>query len=394
MSNILDVCLEYWIDGFIATRHCLSSGWQRRFEEGIFRGKETGMFEDIQTPAVLVDIDIAKRNIERFQAYADGHGLKVRPHIKTHKLPAIAEMQLDAGAVGITCQKVSEAEAMVAGSDRLTDVLIAYNILGDAKLEALLALAQKARLAVVADNATVTDGLSAVFAAAGATLDVLVECNTGADRCGVGSPQEAAVLAVRIASSPGLRFRGLMTYPPVGGAAAVQDFMSEARALIEVKGITVPTITSGGSPDMMLAHEAPITTEYRPGTYVYNDRSLVARGVCDWDDCALTVLATVVSVPSANRAIIDAGSKTLTSDLLGLTGHGHVLGRPDLAIDQLSEEHGRLRSEGDIGLRVGERLRIVPNHACVVTNMVDAVHFISKDRPPQFRPVPARGKIV
>jgi D-serine deaminase-like pyridoxal phosphate-dependent protein len=145
---------------------------------------------------------------------------------------------------------------------------------------------------------------------------------------------------------------------------------------------------------MMSAHLAPVTTEYRPGTYVYNDRSLVARGVCGWEDCALTVLATVVSVPAAGRAIIDAGSKTLTSDLLGLTGYGHVLGRPDIAIDQLSEEHGRLRSDGDIGLKVGERVRIVPNHACVVTNMVDAVYALQAGQAPQRWPVPARGKIV
>lgn len=352
------------------------------------------MFDNIQTPAVLVDIDVARRNIERFQAYADSHGLKVRPHIKTHKLPAIAEMQLDAGAVGITCQKISEAEAMIAGSDRLTDVLITYNILGDDKLAALVALARKVKLAVVADNATVIDGLSAAFTKAGLTLDVFVECNTGADRCGVGSPQEAAELAARIAAAPGIAFAGLMTYPPVGGAARVQAFLTEAKALIEAKGIAVPTITSGGSPDMMLAHLAPVATEFRPGTYVYNDRSLVARGVTNWDDCALTVLATVVSVPAPDRAIIDAGSKTLTSDLLGLVGHGHVLGRPDIAIDQLSEEHGRLRSEGDIGLTVGQRIRIVPNHACVVTNMVDGVYVHGKDRAPELWPVPARGKIV
>lgn len=352
------------------------------------------MFDEIQTPAVLVDIDVAKRNIARFQAYAEAHGLKVRPHIKTHKLPAIAELQLDAGAVGITCQKVSEAEAMVAGSGRLDDVLITYNILGDDKLHALVALSKKVRLAVVADNATVIDGLSAAFAAAGATLRVFVECNTGADRCGVATPQAAADLAGQIAAAPGLEFAGLMTYPPVGGTGKVQAFMTEAKALIEARGIAVPAITSGGSPDMMSAHLAPVTTEYRPGTYVYNDRSLVARGVCDWDDCALTVLATVVSVPAPDRAIIDAGSKTLTSDLLGLVGHGHVLGRPDIAIDQLSEEHGRLRAEGDIGLKVGQRLRIVPNHACVVTNMVDALYVFGKSKAPELWPVPARGKIV
>ena len=238
------------------------------------------MTSRIETPAVLVDLDLARRNVEKFQAYADRHGIRVRPHIKTHKLPYMAEMQLEAGAIGITCQKVSEAEAMVAASDRITDVLITYNIIGEEKLARLARLNDKVKLSVVADNATVVDGLSAHFAKADKQLAVLVECNTGADRCGVSTPQEAAELAQRIAAAPGLTFAGLMTYPPVGGAAAVQRFMSEARALIEAAGLTVPVITSGGTPSMMDAAEAPIVTEYRPGTYIYNDRSLVARGAC------------------------------------------------------------------------------------------------------------------
>ena len=348
----------------------------------------------VSTPAVIVDLDIARRNIARFQDYADAHGLKARPHIKTHKIPAIAEMQLAAGAVGITCQKVSEAEAMVAGSSAIRDVLITYNILGAEKLERLAALARKVSLGVIADNETVVAGLSSAFAAEPAPLRVLVECNTGADRCGVATPEEAAALARRIAAAPGLVFGGLMTYPPAKGAAAVQSFMTRAKALIEADGIDVPVITSGGTPSMMEAADAPVATEYRPGTYVYNDRSLVTRGACGWDDCALTVLATVVSVPSAHRAIIDAGSKTLTSDLLGLTGYGHVLGRDDIAIDQLSEEHGRLVSEGPINLKVGDRLHIVPNHVCVVTNMVDAVTIVENGKITGSWPVAARGRIV
>jgi D-serine deaminase-like pyridoxal phosphate-dependent protein len=352
------------------------------------------MFPEIQTPAVLVDIDVAKRNIQRFQTYADGRGLRVRPHIKTHKLPAIAEIQLRAGAVGITCQKVSEAEAMAAGSDQIRDVLITYNILGEDKLRALRALSEKVKLAVVADSRTVIEGLSAAFAGRERPLTVLVECNTGADRCGVASPENAAELADAIAKAPGLEFGGLMTYPPVGGAANVQAFMSRAKSLIEQSGLAVACVSSGGTPDMMSADKAPVTTEYRPGTYAYNDRSLVSRGVCGWDDCALTVLATVVSTPAANRAVIDAGSKTLTSDLLGLSGYGHVLGRPDLAVDQLSEEHGRLTAAGDIGLKVGQRVRIVPNHACVVSNMVDAVHILNGGEVTASWPVVARGKII
>jgi len=356
--------------------------------------KAAATLQTVNTPAVLVDLDIARRNIDRFQAYANANRLKVRPHIKTHKLPAVAEMQLRAGAVGITCQKVSEAEAMVAGSPEIRDVLITYNILGREKLEHLAALARKVTLSVVADNETVIDGLSAAFAAEPASLRVLVECNTGADRCGVPTPEAAATLAQSIAKAPGLVFGGLMTYPPVNGAAAVESFMSRAKAFLEAAGIAVPVITSGGTPSMMHAAEAPVTTEYRPGTYVYNDRSLVSRGVCSWDDCALTVLATVVSVPASNRAIIDAGSKALTSDLLGLSGYGHVLTRDDIAIDQLSEEHGRLVSEGPINLKVGDKLRIVPNHACVVTNMVDAVHIVEQGEITGLWPVAARGRIV
>ncbi len=348
----------------------------------------------VNTPAVLVDLEIARRNIERFQAYADAQGLAVRPHIKTHKLPAVAEMQLKAGAIGITCQKISEAEAMIAGSPKITDVLLTYNIIGLEKLEHLKALARKVTLSVVADSEAVVEGLSGAFASEPAPLPVLVECNTGADRCGVPTPESAAALAQRIAKAPGLVFGGLMTYPPAGGAAAVQSFMSRTKAFIEAAGLTVPVITSGGTPSMMQAAEAPVTTEYRPGTYVYNDRSLVSRGVCGWEDCALTVLATVVSVPAANRAIIDAGSKALTSDLLGLSGYGHVLGRDDIAIDQLSEEHGRLVSKGPIHLNVGDRLRIVPNHACVVTNMVDTVNILERGEISAVWPVSARGCIV
>lgn len=348
----------------------------------------------IATPAVFVDLAVARRNIHRFQSYANSHGLAVRPHIKTHKLPEVARMQLDAGAIGITCQKVSEAEAMVDGCPDIRDVFITYNIVGDDKLTRLAALARRVRLAVVADNPVVVTGLSAAFVSAPERLSVLVECNTGADRCGVATPEEAAALASLIARSPGLAFGGLMTYPPVGGAAAVQSFMSKAKTLIEAAGLAVPVVSSGGTPSMMAAADAPVTTEYRPGTYVYNDRSLVARGVASWDDCALTVHATVVSVPAQNRAIVDAGSKALTSDLLGLTGYGHVLGRDDIAIDQLSEEHGRLVSAGPIGLAVGDRVKIVPNHACVVSNMVDEVYVIADDGTIARQPVVARGRIV
>jgi D-serine deaminase-like pyridoxal phosphate-dependent protein len=362
-------------------------------------------FAAIDTPAVLVDLDVAEANIRRFQAYCDLHGFGNRPHIKTHKLPALARRQIALGAVGVTCQKISEAEAMVAEGG-VDDVLLTYNLVGETKLRRLRALAARVRVSVVADSAAVVAGLGAAFADAADSradsraepLAVLVECDTGAGRCGVPTPAAARDLATRIAATSGLRFAGLMTYPPVGGTASVQAFMTEAVGLCAAAGLEVERVTSGGAPDMWRAHEAPIVTEYRTGTYVYNDRSLVARGVCGWDDCALSVLATVVSVPAPGRAVVDAGSKVLTTDLLGLEGHGHVLGRPDIRIDQLSEEHGRLVADGPngggpIGLQVGERVRIVPNHCCVVSNMLDAVVTVRGTRVEGPLAVAARGQV-
>lgn len=349
------------------------------------------MFEDVETPAVLIDLDVAEANIDKFQAYCDQSGLKLRPHIKTHKLPLLAKRQLAAGAVGVTCQKVSEAEAMLADGG-IDDILITYNIIGAPKLARLRKLACKVRLTVVADSAAVAEGLSAAFADSCAPLDVLVECDTGAGRCGVAKPEDAAALAALIDRLPGLHFAGLMTYPPEGREGDVQRWLADAKTKIEAQGLSVETISSGGSPGMWRAAETPIATEYRIGTYVYNDRSLQARGVCSWEECALTVLATVVSVPAPDRAVIDAGSKVLTSDLLGLEGHGHVLGRPDIRIASLSEEHGVLRAE-KINLKVGERIRIVPNHACVVSNMLDQVELVRGGAHVGAAPVAARGKV-
>lgn len=350
------------------------------------------IFPELDTPSVLVDLDVAKANIRKFQHYCDGHGLKVRPHIKTHKMTFMAKYQIEQGAIGITCQKISEAEAMIAEGG-IADVLITFNILGERKTRRLRALAEKVRLSVVADNIETVHGLREAFKDASRPLNVLVECNTGGDRCGVSDYESLLRLAKEIAVSPGLEFSGLMTYPPVGGADQAKTWLQGALDTLATHGMDVAVISYGGSPDMWRAHEMPLATEYRIGTYAYNDRSLVARGTCTFEDCALTVLATVVSVPADNRAIIDAGSKVLTSDLLGLNGHGHVLGRDDLVIDQLSEEHGRIVSDGPIGLKVGDRLRIIPNHACVVANMLDHVELVQGESSAGSAKVAARGLV-
>ncbi|MEM9523003.1 MAG: alanine racemase [Pseudomonadota bacterium] len=349
------------------------------------------MLSAIDTPAVLVDLDIAEANIARFQTHCDKTGLRLRPHIKTHKLPRLARAQIAAGALGIACQKVSEAEVMISDG-AATDVLITYNMLGAEKLRRLRALADRVRLSTVADNLTVVNGLAAAFADATGPLSILVECDTGAGRCGVTTPGDAVELAKRIAEAPGLSFGGFMTYPPIGRENAVARWLTEAARASEAAGVHVPLISTGGSPGMWQARALDWPTEYRVGTYVYNDRSLVARGICGWEDCALTVLVTVVSVPVPDRAIVDAGSKVLTSDLLGLEEYGHVLSRPDISIVALSEEHGTLRAP-NIGLRVGDRLRIVPNHACAVANMLETVELMRGPRREGPCPVAARGQV-
>ncbi|ANG64550.1 alanine racemase [Marinobacterium aestuarii] len=351
------------------------------------------LYPQLDTPCVLIDEAILEANIRGFQAYCDEQGLRVRPHIKTHKLPWVARKQLDAGAIGITCQKVGEAEVFAAAG--FDDILISYNIIGAAKLARLLALAGQVRtLAVVADSEAVLQGLSATFEGTGKTLDVLVECDTGAGRCGVQSPEQAAQLAQLVARLPGLRLRGLMTYPAAYSEAVVQQWFSRAAALCEQQGLALEVFSSGGTPSMWHAHEAPIVNEYRIGTYVYQDRSQVAAGACE-ADCALTVLTTVVSVPVAGRVIVDAGSKALTSDLLGQDGYGQVVGYPQARVIGLSEEHGVLDfSACSQAPLVAERLRIIPNHACPVSNLFDEVHFCRDGEFRRTEAVLARGKVT
>lgn len=352
--------------------------------------------DTLETPCVLVDFDIAEANIDRFQAYCDAHNIKSRPHIKTHKIPALALRQEQAGGVGITCQKISEAEVMADAG--IANILITYNIIGDAKVKKLRKLSERCQISVVADNDVVIRGLANGFSDAEEPLSVLIECDTGAGRCGVQTPGDALSLARQINGLPGLQFAGLMTYPPSTSPedqTRANTWLSDAKSLLEAEGLSCSVISSGGSPNMWRAHDAPVVTEHRSGTYVYNDRSLIEGGVCQEEDCALTVLATVVSCPTDSRAIIDAGSKVLTSDLLGLRGHGRILQAPDAIISSLSEEHGILDlSETNWRPRIGERIRIIPNHCCVVSNTTDKVWMLRGDQVLAEEKVAARGKVI
>ena len=351
---------------------------------------EAATLAGIETPAVVVDIDVVAANIQRGQDHCDRHGMNFRPHIKTHKIPALAKAQLAAGAVGINCQKVSEAEVMAdAGID---DILITYNLLGAAKLARARALAERCTLSVTADSVAVVDGLSGAMAGASRPISVLVECDTGAGRCGVQTPEAVQALATHIAKSGGLQFRGLMTYPAAGQNTAADAWLARAKALCEGAGLPCPVVSSGGSPDFWALGDLRAVTEYRAGTNIYNDRSLVARGTCEMADCALSVLVTVVSRPTETRAIIDSGSKSLTSDLLGLEGFGTIPELPGAVIYALNEEHGIVELP-DAGARpkVGELVHVVPNHACVVSNLVEHVYAVRGTEVIGTLPVTARG---
>ena len=346
----------------------------------------------LETPAVLIDIDRVDANLRRAQDYADNHGLKLRPHIKTHKLPRFARRAIELGAIGITVQKLGEAEVFADAG--IGEIFLPYNIIGGQKLARLRALATRVNISVTADSRETVAGLSATFADAERPLTVLVECDTGMGRCGVQSPAAALELARVIAAAPGLRFGGLMTYPAAGQVEQNAAGLAEAAALLTAEGLAPEIVSNGGTPDLWRAHEVAVATEHRPGTYIYMDRSQVARNVGTWADCALTVLATVVSRPTGDRAIIDAGSKALTSDTLGLAGFGLIEAYPEAVITGLSEEHGTIDlSRCTEKPRIGDIVRIIPNHACVVSNLFDRVHLISNEQLVETVEVAARGRV-
>ncbi|MDA5633811.1 MULTISPECIES: D-TA family PLP-dependent enzyme [Rhizobium/Agrobacterium group] len=347
----------------------------------------------ISTPMPVIDEDRLAANILKAQSYLDEHGKAFRPHIKTHKIPAIARQQLQAGAIGINCQKVSEAEVFAdAGFD---DILITFNILGAAKLSRLKALnARIGRLSVVADSAATIAGLARKFDAE-RPLAVLVECDTGGKRCGVQTPEAALVLAEKIDAAPGLVFKGILTYPAPGGAEKVESFIRETMALLAAKSIECPVRSSGGSPDFYAAHLVPSATEHRAGTYVYNDRAMLRAGHCAAGDLAMHVLATVVSRPTPDRAVLDCGSKALTSDLLGFSDYGLIEGYEGAKIISLSEEHAVVDLSGCTSGRpeIGDVVKVVPNHTCVVSNLFDRMVFHRNGLVTRVEDVAARGTV-
>ncbi|MBN8977790.1 MAG: D-TA family PLP-dependent enzyme [Rhizobiales bacterium] len=352
----------------------------------------TKIAREFGTPAAVIDMDRVERNITRIQAACDAAGVANRPHIKTHKSPELAKLQVKAGARGITCQKLGEAEVMAdAGID---DILISYNLLGDEKMARLGALRSRIDVTVAADNPVVVADLTKAAAAAERSLPVVVECDTGRKRAGVETPAEAIELARIISTSPGLKFAGFMLYPTETGWPQAQTFFDDALAGVRALGLEPAIVSTGGSPNLKNLGQLRGATEHRPGTYIYNDRMQMAAGVATLDDCALHIYSTVVSRAAPERGILDAGSKTLTADSGGLDGFGLILEHPEAKIARFAEEHGFLDlARSNTRPNIGDVVRIVPNHVCVVVNMLDEVVMVRGDEIVGVLPVAARGKL-
>lgn len=347
---------------------------------------------EYSTPALVIDMDRVERNIARVQEICDKAGIANRPHIKTHKSPFLAQLQIQAGAQGITCQKLGEAEVMAEAG--LDDILISYNLIGEEKVARLGALLAKTNVTVAADNAVVIAGLSEAGIIAGRALPVVVECDTGRKRAGVETPAEAIALAKQIADTPGLSFAGFMLYPTETGWREAQQFYNDALTGVRQSGLNPGIVSTGGSPNLKNVGQLDGATEHRPGTYIYNDRMQVAAGVATWDDCALHVYSTIVSRAAPDRGILDAGSKTLTADSGGLDGYGLILEHPEAKIARFAEEHGFLDlSKTNSRPAIGDVVRIVPNHVCVVVNMADEVVMVRGDEIIGTLPTAARGKL-
>ncbi len=357
--------------------------------------------ETLETPVPIVDLDRLTYNLDRMAAYATLHDLQLRPHVKTHKSTRIATEQLQRGAIGLTCATTQELEVMQGVCD---DLLLAYPPVGAARLERLMRLSRDTRLVVAVDSAESLPALAMAAKLGQRELEVYVEVDLGMRRVGVPPGEAAIALARAVCDAAPLHFAGITFYPghirqslEEQGPPLQQLAADMTRLLDQLHDAGLPPrVVSGGStPLAWRIHEVPGVTEVRPGTYVYNDRSTAAIGACDDEDCALTVLATVVSTAVPGQAVIDAGPKALARDPLRGEGDGWaaLLDHPDVVVQRMSEEHGVLDlSHTDWRPRVGDRVRLVPNHVCIVVQQFDTIVGVRGDYVETSWPVSARGR--
>jgi len=361
---------------------------------------------DIDTPALLIERGIVEKNILRMQRLADDNRLTLRPHIKAHKMPFLALKQIAAGAGGVAVAKLSEAEIMIKNG--LDDIQVANQVVGPTKIERLFCLSRDAKISCAVDSLVNASELSAFFEKHGQKIDVFIEIDTGLKRCGLASQKEIVMLARQLLKLKGVNFRGIMTHAGHAYAAAGKRevaeigkhegrFMVETAGLIRAAGVTVSEISVGSTPTAPHAASVPGVTEIRPGNYIFNDMMQVALGTVTVENCALTVLATIISLPAKNRAVIDAGSKALALDKGAhgnelLKGFGHIL-KKKATIERLSEEHGIVDFDREKFLP-GEKVRIIPNHACPVVNLFDFAYLVDGRKVIALIPIEARGMVT
>jgi D-serine deaminase-like pyridoxal phosphate-dependent protein len=359
--------------------------------------------ETLETPVPSVDLDRLSHNLDQMAAYATLHGLRLRPHVKTHKAPRIATEQLQRGAVGLTCATTHELDVMSAVCDNL---LLAYPPVGAARLERIMRLSPDTKLTVAVDSADSLPALGMAARLAPRDLDVYVEVDLGMRRVGVKPLQEAVDLARAVLAQAPLRLAGIMFYPGHVRESVTEQGASIARLSADLEGLlerltdaglSAGVVSGGSTPLAWRIHEVAGVTEVRPGTYVYNDRTTTGIGACDVKDCAFTVLATVVSTVVPGQAVIDAGTKALGREPLRSEGDGWaaLLDRPEVVVSRMSEEHGVLDlRHTDWRPRIGDRVRLVPNHVCIVTHLFDEIFGVRGDYVETSWPVRARGRGV
>jgi D-serine deaminase-like pyridoxal phosphate-dependent protein len=373
-------------------------------------GTEMERFWQLQsadTPLVMVDYRKLAANLDDMAGFARSHAVKLRPHAKTHKTAEIARLQLERGAVGITVAKVGEAEQLA--NHGVTDILVAYPIIGQAKLQRLYSLAERIRLSTIIDSVEGAVALSDFFAQSGKQIDVYVKVDSGLHRCGRLPGNDAAELVRQASALSGVRVIGLLTHAGHAYGAldteAVQKIgRQEAASLLETAALLPPSndtyfeISVGSTPTVKISGAVSGVTEIRPGNYVFYDMTQVRLGIVPIEKCALRVLTQVVSRPAPDRIVIDAGAKTLALDrgahgMEGVVGYGYVVGYPHAAIERLSEEHGVIRVSPDDRIAAGDLLEIIPNHACPVVNLTDELVVVDESGLRDRWQVVARGQV-
>jgi len=357
--------------------------------------------QSLETPAVLVDLTRLDANLSRMAAYAKQHSLALRQHIKTHKATTVAAQQVAHGAAGLTCATPAEAGVMGAVS---RDILLAYPAIGP-KLARLMALPREVTLTVALDSVRAVDDLARAARAANRPVRVYVELDVGMHRVGVTAWDDAIALARRVRDSAPLEYAGINFYPghirsdvssQDAALAALGAALRDATAALDRAGLAPRVVSGGSTPTVWRTHEIGGITEMRPGTYVYNDRGTAELGACTPQDCALTVLATVVSTSVPNQAVIDAGAKALGREpMRGVAGEGWgaLLDRPEVLVDRMSEEHGILDLSNTAWRpEVGDLVRVVPNHVCIVVHLNDVIYGVRDERVERSWRVDARGR--